>query len=97
MYKKLFLKIADPENLFLAWDEFRRGKWGKPDVLQFEKDLEQNIFNLYRDLKNQTYRHGLYKDFWIHDPKLRHIHKALVRDRVLHHAVFKLHTPVPCP
>lgn len=94
MYKKLFSKIADPENLFLAWDEFRRGKRNKPDVATFEFDLEQNIFSLYRDLKSGTYKHGPYKDFWIHDPKLRHIHKTIVRDRVLHHAVFQVLNPV---
>lgn len=57
-------------------------------MLFFEKNLEQNIFQLHRELKNKTYRHGAYSGFFIYDPKLRHIHKATVRDRVLHHAVF---------
>ena len=56
--------------------------------MSFELDIERNIFDLYRNLKSGTYKHGQYKGFWIHDPKLRHIHKATVRDRVLHHAVF---------
>ena len=30
----------------------------------------------------------------IHDPKLRRIHKATIRDRVLHHAVFKVLNPI---
>lgn len=57
-------------------------------------NLEKNIFDLYRDLKSGTYRHGGYKGFWIHDPKLRRIHKATVRDRVLHHAVFRVLNPL---
>src|SRR3989344_7983614 len=88
VYLKLFNQICSPEALFLAWDEFKRGKGKKLDVLEFERNLEQNIFELYRDLKNGTYRHGPYKGFWIYDPKLRRIHKSTVRDRVLHHAVF---------
>ena len=30
----------------------------------------------------------------MHDPKVRHIHKASVRDRVLHHAVVKVLNPI---
>lgn len=90
IYKKLFSEIIDPQNLFSAWDEFKRGKRNKEDVLRFEKNLEQHVFDLHRDLKNGTYKHGRYKGFWIHDPKLRHIHKATVRDRVLHHAIFSV-------
>jgi retron-type reverse transcriptase len=94
IYNKLFNKIMEPENLFLAWDEFKKGKRQKLDVLRFEKNLEQNIFQLQRDLRDKTYKHGGYTSFYIHDPKLRHIHKATVRDRVLHHAVFKILNPI---
>ncbi len=86
----LFNEIINPENLFQAWEEFKRGKQKKPDVLAFEKNLEQNIFQLHRDLTNRTYKHGPYRSFYIYDPKRRHIHKATVRDRVLHHAIFRV-------
>ncbi len=66
----------------------------KLDVLRFEKNLEQNIFQLHRDLRDKMYRHGGYTSFYISDPKLRHIHKATVRDRILHHAVFKVLNPI---
>jgi retron-type reverse transcriptase len=94
IYNKLFERIIEPENLFSAWDKFRKGKNEKLDVLRFEKNLEQNIFQLHRDLRDKTYKHGGYTSFYIHDPKPRHIHKATVRDRVLHHAVFKVLNPV---
>ena len=32
--------------------------------------------------------------FLLRDPKLRRIHKASVRDRVLHHAIFKVLNPI---
>ena len=89
-YNKLFNKIIEPEHLFWAWDEFKHDKRSKADVQEFEKDLERNIFDLSRDLKDKTYKHGPYIGFYIYDPKLRHIHKAAVRDRVLHHAVFQV-------
>ncbi len=50
IYSKLINKVCDPELLFLAWDEFKRGKSKKVDVINFEHNLEQNIFELFRDL-----------------------------------------------
>ncbi len=92
--EELFERISNPEALFEAWDEFKKGKGNKPDILQFEQNLEQNIFQLHRDLRDKTYVHEEYKGFFISDPKRRHIHKASVRDRVLHHAIFKALNPI---
>lgn len=90
IYSRLINKVCDPELLFLAWDEFKRGKSKKVDVINFEHNLEQNIFELFRDLSNKTYKHRPYDGFYVYDPKRRHIHKASVRDRVLHHAIFNV-------
>lgn len=90
IYKNLFNDIISAENLFLAWDEFKRGKRNKKDVRIFEWNLEENIFELHRELKRKTYRHSGYLSFKISDPKPRNIHKAQVRDRILHHAVFQI-------
>lgn len=89
-YKDLYWLIISPKTLFHAWKIFKSDKRNKPDVMAFELDLERNIFDLYRELKDGRYKHGAYKGFWIHDPKLRRIHKATVRDRVLHHAIFSV-------
>ena len=94
IYKNIFDRIVSPENLFSAWDAFKSDKRNKRDVLQFEWHLEENIFQLYRELKNKTYRHSHYTAFSICDPKPRRIHKAVVRDRVLHHAVFRVLYPI---
>jgi retron-type reverse transcriptase len=82
------------ENLFLAWKEFKVGKGSKQDVQEFEFNLEDNIFQLHEDLKNRSYIHSPYVSFYVTDPKLRHIHKACVRDRVLHHAIFRILYPI---
>lgn len=57
--------------------------------MQFERRLEDNVFALHDDLKSGRYKHGRYKIFHIYDPKHRVISKAAVRDRLVHHAVFK--------
>lgn len=94
VYKNIFNNIISLENLFSAWDKFKSGKQKKPDVQKFEWMLEKNIFQLHRDLKFGKYKHGAYSSFYIHDPKQRHIHKADVRDRILHHAVFAAINPI---
>jgi len=94
IFKDLYWLIISPKTLFHAWDVFKSDKRSKPDVIDFELNLEENIFSLYRDLKGGVYKHGPYKGFWIHDPKLRRIHKATVRDRVLHHAIFSVINPI---
>ena len=52
-----------------------------------------NIISLHLELKNKTYKHGGYHAFNISDPKPRNIHKASVRDRLLHHAVYRVLYP----
>jgi len=94
IYKNLFDEIVSTENLFLAWDKFKNGKRNKKDVQLFEWNLEENIFRLSRDLKDKMYKHGAYHSFNISDPKPRNIHKAQVRDRILHHDVFRILNPI---
>ena len=90
----MFARITSLENLQLAWHEFRRGKRDRQDVMAFERHLEDNIFSLHEELTNGTYRHGPYHKFHVYDPKHRVIHKATVRDRLVHHAVHRVLLPV---
>jgi RNA-directed DNA polymerase len=90
----IFDKIISLENLFLAWQEFKKGKRKKKDVIEFEFNLEDNIFKLHWLLESNHYRHDRYQCFSICDPKPRTIHKASVRDRILHHAVFRVLYPI---
>src|SRR3989344_1133363 len=52
-----------------------------------------NLFLAWREFKRgktKTYQCADYTSFYVKDPKLRHIHKATIRDRVLRHAVFRV-------
>lgn len=86
---KKFEDIASTENLLAAWEEFLPGKRSKRDVQAFQLRLMDNILALHGDLANGSYRHGNYHAFNISDPKPRSIHKASVRDRLLHHAIYR--------
>ncbi len=84
-----YSSLISLNNLFQAWEEFKKGKRDKRDVQILERYLEDNIFDLHCKLKNKTYRHSPYKEFWVNDPKRRHIHKAQVNDRIVHHLLYK--------
>jgi len=88
-----FEEIVCLENLLTAWKEFEKGKKQKKDVQEFSMRLMDNIFSLHSDLINHTYNHGGYQAFKINDPKPRDIHKASVRDRLLHRAVYRVLYP----
>lgn len=83
-----FEDIICIENLLLAYQEFAKGKKSRIDVLEFSFNLMGNLIELRDDLVNHTYKHGSYQEFKINDPKPRLIHKATVRDRILHRAVY---------
>lgn len=85
----MYDQLISLENIFSGWKKFRKGKQNKPDAQIFERFLEDNIFALHEDLASQSYSHGKYKTFHIQDPKPRIISKATVRDRLVHHLVFK--------
>ena len=61
--------------------------------MTFEYTLEDNIFQLHQDLSAGAYRHGNYQQFRITDPKARLISKSSVRDRLLHHAIYRVLYP----
>ena len=78
------------EAIFTAWSEFKRGKEKKLDVQRFSLNCEDHLFALHSRLLAGVYRHSRYTSFYIHDPKLRSIHKACVSDRVVHHAIIRV-------
>lgn len=85
----MFESLVSLNNLFFAWDEFKKGKQQKPDVMIFERHLEDNIFTLHEELITEKYKHQPYYTFHIYDPKFRIINKATVCDRVVHHLCYE--------
>lgn len=90
----IFYNVVSPSNLLLAWKKFKKCKSTKKDVASFEFNLENNLFNLHNELINKIYSPDPYQAFFVYDPKKRHIHKACVRDRVIHQAVFQVLYPI---
>ncbi|MBU1348460.1 reverse transcriptase/maturase family protein [Patescibacteria group bacterium] len=90
----LFTRVVSLENPFAAWKKFSVGKRSKPDVMTYERRLEDNIFALHDELAGGRYVHGSYVPFVIKDPKRRNIHKATVKDRIVHQAIATVIEPL---
>ncbi len=88
-FNHTYQHIISLENLLLAWQEFVSGKKMRKDVAVFSRNLMSNIISLHQELEHKTYKHSSYHAFNISDPKPRNIHKASVRDRLLHHALYR--------
>lgn len=82
-----FNSLSSTPSLLVAWELFRRGKRTRRDVLRYERYLEANLFRLEKQLQEGSYRHDKYEPFTICDPKQRLIHKATVKDRLVHQAL----------
>lgn len=79
--------------LFAAWKSFEHGKRRRVDVCDYRVRLIEHLSDLHRDISAGTYRHGGYSAFTVADPKPRMIHKANVRDRIVHHAIHRALAP----
>ena len=87
-------KIADAENLRLAFWKAAKGKRGKADCVAFRERLDENLAALRAELLEGDVPVGNYHYFTVHDPKERLICAATFRERVLHHAVMNVCEPV---
>lgn len=93
-YNNLYNKITNINNLILAWKKARKGKAQKDYVIEFEKNLKDNLLNLQKELKDQTYRPKPLTTFILRDPKTRKISKSDFRDRIIHHAIVNIIEPI---
>lgn len=91
---QLIEKIADIDNLLLAYRKARRGKQHKKSVREYSENLFSNIALLRSNILSGSVDVGNYHYFKIFDPKERLISAATFSERVLHHAIMNVCQPV---
>jgi len=89
-----FDAIYSMDNLYHAWHKTSLGKSTKKSIIDFYRNLDQNLDAIAQDLKNGKYKPGPYYRFMIKDPKERVISASTVRDRVVQHALMNYYNPV---
>lgn len=93
-FKNLYPAVFEFQNLLKAARQAQRGKRFRPDVAQFNLNLERELLSLQQELKEKSYRHGGYRHFPVHEGKKRIISSAPYRDRVVHHALCNVIEPL---
>ena len=93
-YGNLWNEIIAFRNLLSAAQQAQRGKRFRENVLEFNYNLEQELFQLQEELQSKTYCPGNYTTFQIFEPKPRMISAAPYRDRVVHHALCNVIVPI---
>ena len=89
----LFDRIAEPENLRLAFHKAARGRRGQAIVQHFAACLDGNIADISARIREGTFPVGRFHQFLIRDPKERVITAPCFDERVLHHATMNVCEP----
>jgi len=89
-----YSEICTYDNLLKAFKNARDGKTTIDYVIEFEKDLEDNLFQLRNELLFHVYKPKPLKTFILHEPKTRKINKSAFRDRIIHHALCNIIQPI---
>jgi RNA-directed DNA polymerase len=93
-YGDLMASILDYENLLIAFHKAAKGKADRKDVIQFRKNLTENLHTLRIKIDTDTMIFGTYSFFTVHDPKTRDICAAAFKERVAHHALMNVCGPI---
>ncbi len=93
-YGNLFDKIVCMENLHTALKQAAKGKKKRRQVSDFLENQKAELLSIQNDISNLSYCPGNYNQFKIMDPKPRLISCAPFRDRVVHHAVCNIISPL---
>jgi len=94
MVRDLWNELCSYDNLFLAYQKARKHKTTKAYVVEFERNLNANLFQLRTELFLYFYNPKLLVYFIIRDFKIRKISKSDFRDRIVHHALCNIIEPI---
>ncbi len=93
-YKTLYNKVYSYQNIELAYKKARKRKTTKSYVIEFEKNLQVNLEQLSQELRDFTYSPNPLTTFIVRDPKTRRINASDFRDRIVHHALCNIISPI---
>ncbi|MBO3459902.1 RNA-directed DNA polymerase [Aetokthonos hydrillicola Thurmond2011] len=93
-YGNIYPQIIEFENILAAAKKAQKGKRYRDNVLIFNYNLEQELEKLQKELANKNYQPGVYRSFYIKEPKSRLISAAPYKDRVVHHALCNIIVPL---
>lgn len=85
--------ITDMDNLRLAFWKAGKGKRHAANVLAYQNELEENLWQLRQQIQRAQVQVGEYRYFTIYEPKQRQICAAAFGEQVLHHTLMNVCHP----
>lgn len=82
-----FSEICTFAVIYAAYMAARRGKRSRAATAHYEVRLLENIVNLVYILKTKIYRPGVFRVFYVYEPKKRHVQAPAFVDKVVQHAI----------
>lgn len=77
--------LCDFGNLYAAYRAARRGKRWKDAVAKVEANALEAVAYIQRELTDETYRPGAYREFYVMEPKRRLIQTNSFKDKIVQH------------
>ncbi len=90
----LLTELTSFSSLYRAWRKAQKGTGWNVETQRFNFNLEQELLTIQHQLLEGSYQPGAFRYFSIRDPKPRQIAVAPFRDRVVHHALVNVLTPL---
>lgn len=90
----LFSQIIAFDNLHSAALKAQKGKRHRHEVAAFFANLEKNLIELQNQLIWQQYETGVYRNFFVYEPKKRLVAALPFKDRVVQHAIVSVIEPL---
>ena len=93
-HNNLWDQVVTFENLFAAYGAAASGRRYRDSVLRYREHLEENLINTLNLLTWKQWEPARFREFFIHDPKKRLISAPPFKDRVVHHALVRVISPL---
>ena len=89
----VYKRMLSFDDLMISYQEARKLKRYRHEVLKYSDNLEENLITLLNDLKNETYKVGIYRRFEVVQPKLRLISALPFNDRIVQWSIYRIINP----
>lgn len=88
-YGNIYPKIYDFESLLIAYNNAKKLKRFRNEVLRFTDHLEENLIVIQNELIWKSYEQSQYREFFVNEPKKRLIMALPFRDRVVQWSIYQ--------
>lgn len=93
-HSNLFEQVIAFDALLAAAHEASRGKRYTHSAAAFLAEREEQLINLHNHLSHGTWQPAPPREFVVREPKLRLIQAPVFADRVVHHAIYRVVSPL---